>query len=153
MTHASTLHSPARLKEQEYLAGWQRARAELDNFRKRMFEEQSSQQQRTRQEVVTSLLELADNFQSMANHLPDELAGHSWTQGVMHIARQLQNLLHDYGVTPINTVGDQFNPSQHEAISHTKTPKIKSGRITKVVRVGYKMGDIVIRPAKVKVAK
>lgn len=152
MTHASTLHSPTRLKEQEYLAGWQRARAELDNFRKRLRGEQEHLQQRTRQEVATSLLELTDNFQTMTDHLPEELADHTWAQGVLHIARQLQSLLHDYGVTPINTVGDQFDPSQHEAISHTKHKNTTSGHIVAIVRVGYKVGDTVIRPAKVKVA-
>lgn len=152
MTHASILHSLSPSKEREYLAGWQRARAELDNFRKRMLEEQSIQQERTRQEVVTSLLALADNFQSMTDHLPDELASHAWAQGVMHVARGLQGLLQDYGVTTIDTVGAPFNPSYHEAIAHIKTPKTKSGQITKVVQVGYQMGDTVIRPAKVKVS-
>ena len=152
MTHASTLHSHPKPKEQEYLAGWQRARADLDNFRKRVHQEQDSQQQRTRQEIITPLLLLADIFHTMAQHLPKELKDNAWAQGVIHIARQLQSLLHDYGVTPINTVGDQFNPSQHEAISRTKHKNTASGHIVAIVQVGYKMGDTVIRPAKVKVA-
>lgn len=153
MTHASALHSLISSREQEYLSGWQRARAELDNFRKRIEHEQTTRRTQTQREIITPLLELADNFQTMIQHLPKELEDNAWAQGVTHVARRLEQLLNDYGVSPVGSVGHKFDPSQHEAVSHTKHKNTASGHIIEIIQVGYKMGDTVIRPAKVKVSK
>lgn len=151
--HANTIHTPSPSREQEYLAGWQRARAELDNFRKRVNQEQSHQQLRLRQEVITPLLGLADTFQAMADHLPDDLTDHAWALGVVHVARQIKQILREYGVVPIAAIGDQFDPRKHEAVSKVKKLGTASGCVVEVLQTGYVLEDKVIRPAKVKVAK
>ncbi len=154
MIHANTVHtasSPSR--EQEYLAGWQRARAELDNFRKRLDQEQSQQQLRLRQEVIVPLLGLADSFQTMVSHLPSDLANHAWAVGVVHVARQIKQILREYGVEPIEAVGDQFDPNKHEAVSKVSQLGATSGCVVEVLQTGYVLGDRVIRPAKVRIAK
>jgi len=153
MIHANAIHTASLSREQEYLAGWQRARAELDNFRKRVNQEQASQQLRTRQEVITPLLGLADTFQTMAEHLPDDLTNHAWALGVVYVARQIKQILREYGVVPIEAIGHQFDPEKHEAVSKVSKLGTASGCVVEVLQTGYVLEDRVIRPAKVKVAK
>jgi len=136
----------------EYLDGWQRARAELDNFRKRTQEEQSLRHVQAAQQAIEPLLELSYNFQAMIEHVPVELADHSWVQGVIHVARQLEDIIASYNVSPIEALNQPFDPQLHEAVEKVKHTKESSGQVVEVVRAGYVMGDRVIRPAQVKVA-
>lgn len=151
MIYSSTLHAVSSSREQEYLAGWQRARAELDNFRKQLLEEQGARQLSARREVVESLLLLADNFQALTQHMPENLQSDSWAQGVLHVARQFEQLLNEYGVTQLNPQGQIFDPQLHEAIEEVDGEE--SGLVMAVLQPGYVMGDIVLKPAKVRVAK
>ncbi len=151
MIHSSVVHAAAS-REQEYLAGWQRARAELDNYRRRVAQEQDEKQMRARQEVIMPLLELADTFEMAIRHLPAELEDNSWAQGVTHVGRQLEQFLRELGVVRVDTVGCQFDPRHHEAVLSAKRKKAESGLVIEVIKPGYKMGDVVIRPAKVKVS-
>ena len=136
--HANTVHTtPSPSREQEYLAGWQRARAEFYNFRKRVNQEQG----------------LADTFQTMTEALPADLTDHAWAQGVVHVARQIKQILREYGVVPIEAIGHQFDPEKHEAVSKVSKFGTASGCVVEVLQTGYVLEDRVIRPAKVKVAK
>lgn len=152
MIHATEIHS-ASTKISEYLLGWQRARAELANFRKRAASEQGYRDKQTRRQVIEDLMPLVDNFQAMTDQVPTELVDNSWTQGVLHIAKQLEQLLAQYNVEPIKADGVQFDPSLHEVIDSVKNKKFTSGHIIEVLQPGYTIGDEVIRPAKVKVVK
>lgn len=150
--HSASIHSKKDRQEQEYLAGWQRATADLDNLKKRLSQERASQQQSVKREVFSSLLSLADNFQALANHIPDDLSENPWAQGVAHIARQFDQILSEHGVTVIQANDTEFDPNFHEAIEQIKNTKNKSGYVVEVVQTGYKIDQDVIRPAKVKVA-
>ena len=152
MIHATQIHS-SNQKLLEYLAGWQRARAELDNLKKRQYEEQQATRERLTQEIVQSLLGLADNFHAMTDHVPEDMKNHAWTEGVIHIARQMDQVLEEYGVTTIADTNLKFDPNIHEAVTAQGKSKRDGGQVVKILQVGYKMGDQVIRPAKVKVAK
>lgn len=152
MIHSTETHS-VNTKTQEYLSGWQRARAELANFRTRISNEQGRKDKQTKRQIIQDLMPLVDNFQAMTDHVPPELADNAWTQGVLHIAKQLEQLLAQYNVEPIKADGAQFDPNLHEAISSVKNKKFTSGHIIEVLQPGYIMGNDVIRPAKVKVAK
>lgn len=152
MIHSTEIHSVST-KTQEYLAGWLRARAELVNFRARVVNEQGQKDKQTKRQIIEDLMPLVDNFQAMTNHVPPELANNSWAQGVLHIAKQLEQLLAQYNVEPIKADGAQFDPNLHEAIDSVKNKKYTSGHIIEVLQPGYIMGDEIIRPAKVKVAK
>lgn len=151
MIHSTQIHAAAH-NEQEYLAGWQRARAELDNLRKRYQNAQAQQRQQIKREVIESLLALADSFQSLQRHVPDTLAQDSWVTGVKHVARQFEQLLVQQGVQTINPAGDPFDPAQHEAVDQISPNDEPSGIITKVIQPGYKIDNLVIRPAKVRVS-
>jgi molecular chaperone GrpE len=134
------------------LAGWQRARADLDNFRRRLGEQNNSERHRLKKEILSSLLPLADNFQAMTDHVPAEFERNAWTDGVRHVARQLDQLLADLGVTPIEALNKPFDPVRHDAVSSVKQPDAATGQVIEVIQPGYIFHGEVIRPAKVKVA-
>lgn len=139
-------------REAEYLDGWRRARAELDNFKKRLAAAQHASRQQAQAAALESLLTFADNFQIMLKHIPQELENHSWVEGVKHVARQLDQLLTEHGVALIAETNIPFDPSVHEAVDQVKNTKIKSGLVVEVTQPGYKMGDSVLKPAKVKIS-
>lgn len=153
MIHASQVHGTASLRAQEYLAGWQRARAELDNFRRRTRSLAASELARSRHQLAEPLLALADNFHTAASALPAELAQHSWAQGVLHITRQLDGILARLGLTAIAATGVPFDPRYHEAISEELTSTQPPDTVVAVHQAGYRIGERVIRPAKVIVAR
>lgn len=150
MISANELHGTPSLKEQEYLLGWQRARAELDNFKKRLAKEEGHRQDLLKRNVLEPLLEVADNFAAIAQHVPPERAEDTWTEGVLHVGRQLEGVLSQFDVKKVGQVGEPFNPAIHEAAGEGNEEQ-GSGQVVEVVRAGYQVGDIVIRPARVKV--
>ncbi len=133
-------------KEQEYLEGWKRARADLDNIQKRQAVMREQELLVLKRSVVEPFITLADNFQSLVEHAPDTKS--PWVEGVLHIARQFKQQLQEFGVEAIDDTDKEFNPSKHEAVAQVKG---EEGKVISVVQVGYKIGDIVIRPAKVEV--
>lgn len=152
MPTSAEIHASKLSKEQEYLDGWQRARADLENLKKRNHEEFLRQQQTAKRHAIESFLPLADNFRSLVQHVPESLKDDSWVQGATHVARQFDQVLESYGISVINPTGGAFDPNLHEAIEEVNDESVKSGEITEVVLVGYKLGDTVLRPARVKVA-
>lgn len=153
MKSAKHIHGEPHSKEQEYLAGWKRARAELDNFRKRMAKEQTEQGARLKRNLVEPLLEVADNFTAIIEHVPPEQKDNNWTQGVLHVARQLDQVLTEFEVKKIGSVGEAFDPAIHEAGGEEKSEQHQAGVVVKVIRPGYQVGELVIRPARVTVSK
>jgi molecular chaperone GrpE len=153
MHHSSTIHSTVSDTAKEYLAGWQRSRAELDNFRKRMQAGQLQQQEHYVRALLEPLLPLNDNFRAMVSHLPPELKDDPWVSGVLHIARQLSDTLAEFEVVTLEPAkGASFDPRLHEAIEHVANTEVPSGAIVEVVQAGYQLKDKTLRPAKVKVA-
>lgn len=144
-----------QLEEQaaEYKAGWQRAVAELDNFRKRTNREREQWRATLNEEFLGRILPVADDFDLAAANLPDDLADHDWVNGVMAIHRKLITQLADMGVTEIEALGTSFDPNLHEAIMTAPSDEYESGIVFDVLRKGYQMGDRVIRPALVRVAE
>ncbi len=151
MTHATQIHG--RHQALEYLAGWQRSRADLANLQKSLASEHAQQHRRVTRQVAEQLLALADHFNNVTQHLPDHLTQDPWAQGVIHVARQLDDLLAGLGITPIKAAGDMFDPAKHEAVAQTSDTNQPSGQVVDVVQTGYQHGDDIIRPAKVKVAQ
>jgi molecular chaperone GrpE len=152
MIHSTTVHGAESLAAQDYLAGWQRARAELKNYQQQLAQERLSLEVRLRRSLLETLLPVTDNFQAAAVHVPADFADHPWTQGVLHIARQLQQVLSDHNLKPIGAVGETFDPAQHEAITEDQATDQPSGTILEVLQTGYRLEETLIRPAKVKVA-
>lgn len=152
MPHATQLHGQLDPQASEYLAGWQRARAELDNYRKQIQARQIGDQQLQLRLIIEPLLTMADNFQAVISHIPHDLQTDPWAQGVLHVSRQFEAILKEYGVTPVGKAKQRFDPSKHEAVEQVKDTTFSVGTITEVVQPGYVLNNHVIRPAKVKVA-
>jgi len=153
MPHANHLHGEAQQKAAEYLAGWQRSRAELDNFKKRMQAGLSQQQEQQLRSMVEPLLGLNDNFRAMVAHVPADLRDHPWVSGATHIARQFNDILTSFGVVTLEPLGEAFDPRRHEAIQHVEGSGQASGTVVEVVQAGYQLRETLLRPAKVKVAQ
>ena len=129
----------------------QRLQAEFENYKKRQAEEQASTMVRAKEMVLTELLPALDNFDLATSHLPAELEGNSWAQGMQYVGQQLTQKLDELGVNKIMPAGEQFDHNFHEAIEHVQSDK-PEGIITDVITPGYQIGDRVVRPARVKVS-
>jgi molecular chaperone GrpE len=137
----------------EYLDGWQRARAEFANYKKRIEKEQEDMIQFANGAFITKLLPVMDDFERAFQTLPPNLMGMTWLEGIMLIQRKLQILFEQEGVAVIETEGQFFDPALHEAVTHEESEEHEEGQIIGEVQKGYKMGDKVLRPSLVRVAK
>jgi len=137
----------------EYLDKWKRAKADLANYTKQVQAERTAVYSRLTSQLLTSLLPLADNFQAMLAHTPPELVDNSWVTGVIHIGKQVDDILTEYGAVQMEVGQEEFNPKRHEAIEEVEVEGVTSGTVVEVLQPGYLVADQVLRPAKVKVAK
>ncbi len=127
-----------------------RALADFENYRKRVESERASAAQKGNREITLSLLELVDSFDLALQHVDD--APSSLSEGLKAIYRRLQNLLERQGVTPIQSLGQKFDPRLHEAIDSVRSDKYEPGTIVDEVQRGYRWRDELLRPARVRVA-
>jgi molecular chaperone GrpE len=147
----------AKAQAAEYLEGWQRARAEFANYKRRVEKEQSEAYQNAASRVIGRFVDVLDDFNRAEQDKPadmsDATALAKWAAGVSLIQRKLQNILDAEGVERIPAEGLVFDPALHEAVTHEDSDGHEPGQIIGVVRQGYRMGDKIIRPALVRVAK
>lgn len=135
------------------LDGWQRERAEFSNFKKRIDRENESLHQTITGSVIKKYLVILDDLELALKARPKEGEGAAWADGIELIARKLQSVLESEGIERINQNKVQFDPNLHEAISNEENPDFECGEIIEVVRQGYKLGDRILRPAMVRVAR
>jgi molecular chaperone GrpE len=144
----------AKTQAAEYLDGWQRARAELANARKRFEKERSEAGQFATGSLLRKILPVLDDIDRAMKTVPDDLRMHPWVDGVALIQRKFQAVLESEGVKPIQVKpGDPFDPTQHEAMTHEENEERKEGEIIAEVQKGYRFRAEVLRPALVRVAK
>jgi molecular chaperone GrpE len=143
----------AKVQAAEYLDGWQRARAEFANYKKRIEQDQENARQLVNAMLLTKLLPVLDDFERAFQTLPPALAGMTWIEGIGLIYRKLQLILEQGGVKPIEVEGKTFDPMLHEAVTYEEVEGYTEGQIIGEVQRGYKLGDRVLRPALVRVAK
>ncbi|MSR89536.1 nucleotide exchange factor GrpE [Patescibacteria group bacterium] len=125
--------------------------AEFENFKKRQNEEQMATMLRAKEMVLSEILPALDNFDLASTHLPSELEGNSWAQGMVYVGQQLTQKLDELGIKKLNPINQAFDHHIHEAIEHVQSDK-PEGIITEVITPGYQIGDRVVRPARVKVS-
>ena len=142
----------ARAREAEYLDGWQRARAELANARKRFQRDQEQAYTNAAGQVLLRLLPIVDDFERGLSTLPADLAGLTWVDGIALIYRKLTLLLEAEGVSPIEAEGQAFDPTAHQAVTHEPSDSVPEGHVICQVQRGYRLGDRVLRPALVRVS-
>lgn len=127
----------------------QRERADAENIRRRHEEQLNNLREIVKSAVVRELLPVVDNVERALAHTPKEIADHDYAKGVQGVVKQFEKVLTDLGVQRIKTVGEEFNPHFHEAVS-TEGEGVKEV-ISEELQAGYVLGDQVIRHAMVKV--
>jgi molecular chaperone GrpE len=142
----------AQAQVAEYLEGWQRARAEFTNYRRRIEAERDEIRCRSNESLLLRLLPVVDDFERALQAVPDDLASSSWVSGVTMILSKLHALLDSESVAPVSAVGQLFDPQYHEAMMQEQTTDHPDGTVIEELRKGYRIGDRVLRPALVKVA-
>lgn len=143
----------AEQKSRENLEGWQRERADFNNFRRRIERENTQMQQNLTGQVLKKYLVVVDDLARALKARPTQGEGAAWSEGVELIFRKMNMILDAEGVKPIPSESCPFDPSLHEAISHEDSPDHESGQIIEVVQQGYFIGERVLRPALVRVAR
>lgn len=136
----------------DYLDKLQRSMAEFDNFRKRTIKEKANMYDDGVMETVKKLLPIIDNFERAVESASDEDKQNSFYQGIEMILKQIKDLLSTINVEEISAVGEQFNPSVHNAVMHIDDEQYGENEIIEQLQKGYKYKDKVIRPSMVKVA-
>lgn len=137
-------------EKKEYLTGWQKARADLINLRKKDEEEQQIARKRAAERIISDLLPTLDSFEmAMADTKVWEEVSETWRKGIEYVYQQLQKTLQEHGLVAINPPPDTpFDPSRHEAV---ETVPGKDTLIVHVIQKGYEIEGKVIRTAKVHV--
>lgn len=140
-------------EKQEYLNGWQRMKADSINLKK---EEEKKRQEIAgfvKEDIINQLLPVLNSFDiAFKNKEAWESVGENWRKGVEYIYSQLAAVLENNGLMEINPSGALFDPRCHISVETVITEKEEeSGKIAHVLQKGYKVGDIVIRPARVSV--
>jgi molecular chaperone GrpE len=141
-----------RTKADEYLDGWQRARADFANYKKRVDRDQAQVYQLAVSSIVKRYLDVVDDLERALKNKPQQGDGAVWAEGIELVYRKMLALLESEGVKQMDAQGEIFDPNLHEAISQEAHPEYEDGQIIEVIKQGYLLGDRVIRPALVRVA-
>lgn len=137
----------------EYLDNWRRATAELSNARKRMQREMDDLRAAAAERVLEKLLPIVDDVTRAFTLVPEDQADSEWVNGFRLIQRKLESFLESEGVQPIPTEGQRFDPVLHHAVTHEEAEGYEEGQIIGEVSRGYRLGDKVLRPSMVRVAR
>ena len=129
-----------------------RKTAEFDNFRKRVERDRKDMIDWAAADVISDVLAVADDF-DRALTAPAPPEAQSFKAGLELIQRQLAELLKKRGVSTVEALGADFDPHLHQAVAYEEVPGAREGEVVGVMAKGYKLGDRLLRPALVKVAK
>ena len=129
-----------------------RTAAEFDNFRKRIERERRDLSEFAAADVLLEVLPILDNFER-ALQAPAPPEADSFRTGIEMIHRQMLDLLRKRGAKPIDALGADFDPNFHQAVIHEPSPGHRDGEVIAELQRGYMLGDRLLRPAMVKVAK
>lgn len=143
-----------KLKAQcdEYLNGWQRAKADYANLKKESEAKERMFLDMAKAGLIMEILPVYDNLKKAINSLP---AGqdNAWAEGFKQIKKQFQDWLKQNGIDEIKTQGEKFNPEFHEAVSREKKEGVESDIIITEISSGYLIKGKVLAPAKVVVSE
>lgn len=139
-------------KAAEYLDGWQRARAEFANARKRLERQRAEAYSNAAVDYAKKLLPILDDFDRAIENAPPEISENDWFDGITLVQRKLNGILDDLNVQRIEAIGQPFDPNFHEALALIEADGVESGVVMEELQIGYRIGDRVIRPALVNVS-
>lgn len=141
-----------RRERDEYQDKWLRTLAELDNVRKRTRREVEDARRFAKADALRGCLDVLDNLERALQSnggSPDTGAPDAFRDGVELIRQKLRTVLQDQGVTPIEALGLHLDPLVHEAVGQLPREGSEPGTIIEVAQAGYRLGDLVLRPARV----
>jgi molecular chaperone GrpE len=128
-----------------------RKSAEFDNYRKRIERERREQAELANADLLRDLLPTLDDLErALRTDATDNLE--AYRRGVELIGKRFADVLARRGVTPIDPLGAEFDPHEHEAVTHGPAPGAREGEVVEVLSRGYRLKDRLLRPAMVKVA-
>jgi molecular chaperone GrpE len=136
---------------EEHRYNWQRSAADFANYKRRTDEERATLAAFSNASLIAKMLAVLDDFDRALENVPPE-AHDAWIEGVKLVERKLRNVLESEGVTPIQAVGQPFDPNLHEAVVHEETADHPDNHVIDEVQRGYRLHDRVIRPSLVRVA-
>ncbi len=145
-SESARLQEELRQEHDRYL----RALADFDNYRRRVERDIERMTQAGKRDLAVPLLEILDDFERALNHLGPEARGTA--EGLRATHRRLLALLERQGITPFQSQGRPFDPAYHEAVSKDESAEAAPGTVTEELQRGYRWGDEVLRPARVRVA-
>lgn len=139
-------------KEQEYLNSWKRAAADLENYRKDEIKRIAEALQYGSERMILEVIDLLDGLEMAINHAPEN-TDQKWMNGVRQVAKRFHEFLAKHGVEKIDAKGQPFDPLMHEAVQIDHEGQEQGEKVLEEFRPGYRMGEKVIRPARVKISK
>ena len=140
-----------RTKGEEHLYNWQRSAADFANYKRRTEEERAVIGQFSNAILIGKVLAVLDDFDRALESVPPD-AHDAWIEGVKLVERKLRGVLESEGVTPIEAVGEPFDPNLHEAVVHEDTADHPDNEVIGELQRGYRLHDRVLRPSLVRVA-
>lgn len=138
-------------EKEEYLAGWKRERAEFENYKKEEGARMSQRDVYVKRLFLLKLLPILDSFDLALKSIPEDAKKSDWFAGYSYIQKQFEEFLKGEGIEIIETKDKEFDPSLHEAIEIEGEGETMM--IQEELSRGYKIGELVVRPARVKVQK
>ena len=139
-------------ERQEYLDGWQRSRAEIVNLKKQHLEEKKLFTNFGKEQLLIDFLPVLDNFNAAFNSESWNNVDENWRVGVEYIYKQFLDVLEKNNVQEFGDVNDELDYEKYEIIEEVESD-LEKDSIVELVQKGYKLGDKIVRPAKVKVSK
>ena len=140
-------------KANEYLSGWQRAKADFENYKKDEKRRLEDFALFMKAGLILEVLPVLDSFEEALKSVPEKEKESDWVKGILKIKDQMNEILKKFEIVEIKADGEEFNPMYHEAIGEAVGKEEQKNKVIKVLQKGYKMGERVIRPARVFVGK
>jgi molecular chaperone GrpE len=143
----------AKTREQadDNLRNWQRTAADFSNYKRRTDDERKAMGMMANAILIGRILGVLDDFDRALDSVPAEVH-EGWVDGIRLVERKLQALLEAEGVTPIEAIGQPFDPNLHEAVVHEDTADYPDNTVIGEVQRGYLLHERVLRPSLVRVA-
>jgi molecular chaperone GrpE len=128
-----------------------RMAADFANYRKRNEAERTEFAKFAKSDLISKILDVLDGFDRALATIPEELKGTSWVEGMWLLERKLRGILETEGLKPVDSIGAQFDPYQHEAVAHVPSDQ-PEGTVIAEHQKAYRLHDKLIRPALVTVS-
>ena len=151
LTEAEAALAKTREQADDNLRNWQRTAADFSNFKRRTDEERTAMGLMANAILIGRTLAVLDDFARALESVPPDVH-EGWLDGIRLVERKLQALLEAEGVTPIEAIGQPFDPNLHEAVVHEDTTEYPDNTVIGEVQRGYLLHERVLRPSLVRVA-